>query len=146
VSFEKPFFSAIFQTHKNQQMPSFWHFLTNKGPNIVSQYDLWKITIFTSLGLALKMVIFRIFLSEVLGPSVARKKIPGQNMIKKINFGPFWIQQVQIVIVMPCIFSENYEKYGRQFLVQRRSFYVFLLFFNIFQKLGFLFFQFSQWN
>jgi hypothetical protein len=74
VSFEKPFFSAIFQTHKNQKMPSFWHFLTDKGPNIISQYDLWTITISTSLGLALKIVIFRIFLSEVLGPSLARKK------------------------------------------------------------------------
>jgi hypothetical protein len=37
------------------------HFLTDKGPNIVSQYDFWTITIFTSPGLALKMVIFQIF-------------------------------------------------------------------------------------
>jgi hypothetical protein len=50
------------------------HF-TDKGPNIVGLYDFWTIDIFTSLGLALKMVIFRFFLSNVLGPSVAR--IPG---------------------------------------------------------------------
>jgi hypothetical protein len=47
-------------------------FVTDKGPNIVSQYDFWTITIFTRLGLALKTNIFRIFLSKVFVPSVAR--------------------------------------------------------------------------
>jgi hypothetical protein len=61
VSFEKPFFSAIFQTHENQKSSRFRHFLTDKGPNIVNQYDFWAIIIFTSLGLALKMIIFGFF-------------------------------------------------------------------------------------
>jgi hypothetical protein len=43
--------------------------------------------------------------------------------------------------MLPCIFSEKYEKFGKQFLVQN-IFYVFFGFFS--QKLGFRIFQFFQ--
>jgi hypothetical protein len=62
---------------------------TNKGQvfdiflltNIVSQYDFWIITIFTSLELALKMVNFWIFL--FWGLVWPGKFCPRQNMIKR---------------------------------------------------------------
>jgi hypothetical protein len=56
---------------------------SSKGPNIINQYEFWTITTSTSLGLALQMIIFRIFLSEVLGPSVAMIFFLGQIMTKK---------------------------------------------------------------
>jgi hypothetical protein len=36
-------------------------FFRDKGPNIISRYDFWTITTFTSLKLSLKIVIFWIF-------------------------------------------------------------------------------------
>jgi hypothetical protein len=69
------------KTNKSQDFDIFF---TDKNPNIVSQYDFWTKTIFTSLKLSLKRSFFGYFLSEVLGPSVARFFFPGQTMIKNI--------------------------------------------------------------
>jgi hypothetical protein len=58
--FWEAFFQRIILDSLKPIKTNFWHFLTDKGPNIVSQYDFWTIAIFTSLKLALKIIIFRI--------------------------------------------------------------------------------------
>jgi hypothetical protein len=63
----------------------------------VNQYDFWTITIFTGLGLGLKIVIFSNFFAEVLGPSVARKKIPGQKQLSKFRINPEPYNSIQFL-------------------------------------------------
>jgi hypothetical protein len=138
--FLKVFFSAIFQTHENQQRPSFSHFLTDKGPNIVSQYDFWTINIFTSLGLTLKMFIFLFIFSEILSPSVARKFFSWTKHDRKINFKLFWIQRVQIVIGCHVYFHRNTRNTESSFWYKS---VLSMYFSTVFQK---RIFQFSQWN
>jgi hypothetical protein len=58
-------------------------FFTDKGSNNVCQYDFWAINIFTSLGLSLKMVIFRFFCAKFWGLLWPGKKFHGQKIIKK---------------------------------------------------------------
>jgi hypothetical protein len=51
--FEKPFFQRNISDSRKPLKAKILTFFTDKTPNIVSQYDLWTVTIFTSLGLAL---------------------------------------------------------------------------------------------
>jgi hypothetical protein len=60
--------------------------LTDKGPNILSEYDFWTITTFTNLGLALKMVIFRIFCSKFWGLIWPGSFFSTTKHTKKVNF------------------------------------------------------------
>jgi hypothetical protein len=69
VSFEKKKTIKARLTKNNKSQ----HLLTDIGSNIERHYDFWTITIFTNPKLALKIIILRIFLSKVLGPSVARQ-------------------------------------------------------------------------
>jgi hypothetical protein len=71
------------------------------------------------------MVIFRIFLPEVLGSSVAKKILSTTNHDKTLTFlNPTSTNSHRLA----CTFS---EKCGMQILVQKYFFYVF---FNIFSK------------
>jgi hypothetical protein len=59
---QREFWEAFFQRNiSDSRKPikaKILSFFTDKAPNIVNQYDFWTITIFTSLGLALKIVFF----------------------------------------------------------------------------------------
>ena len=83
------------------------------------------------------MIIFRIFLSEILGPSVARNFFSWTQHDKKINFRLFWIKQVQIVIGFDVIslrklenssFWKNVEKYLEKTLLFQELLSGFLVF------------------
>jgi hypothetical protein len=80
------------------------------------------------------MVIFRFFLSKVLGPSVASKFFFWTKHDKKINFRLFWIQQVQIVIDCHVYFQRNTRNTEGSFWYKS---VLSMYFSTIFQKLGF---------
>jgi hypothetical protein len=83
--FWEAFFSAIFLTHENQLRSRFWHFLTDKGPNMVIRYDFWTTNIFTSL----KNCNFSDFVVRSFGVYCGQDFFYTTNYDKKIIFRLF---------------------------------------------------------
>jgi hypothetical protein len=91
IKTQREFWETFFQRNILDSLKpikaKFWHFLTDKCPNIVIpeyQYDFFKLTIFISLGLILNLVIFGFFVGN-LGSTVVRKFFSTINHDKKIN-------------------------------------------------------------